>query len=347
MSVQHYVSVSGGADSLATYLLALERGMPFRALGADVGNEDERWEDYVRSISRITGGPEVEIVRADFSDRFEERRAAIRRDWPNELRRKKHTNECRAKPYAERKTCGCPETVLPPVPDHLIEQACAVLYPTGNPFLDLCMLKGRFPGAKSRFCTEELKLVPIQELERVDLEAGRSIITWLGERAEESPGRAAKPTLEWFRWAPDRMTRKALYRPIHSWTKDRCFEIAKRHGVPPNPLYLEGMNRVGCSTCIMATKDEIAEWSLRFPQHVAKIREWERIVSLTSRRGSATFFCAKTVPGTEPDRASIDKAVSWSQTGRGGRQYDMLLAADRAWADENGVHCKSSYGLCE
>lgn len=347
MSVVHYCSVSGGADSLATYLLALERGRPFKAVAADVGNEDERWRDYVLSIPKITGGPEIQIIQADFSDRFEERRAAVRRDWPHELRRKKHSAACRARPYAERKSCSCPVNVLPPVPADVIERACSILQPTGNPFLDLCLLKGRFPGAKSRFCTDELKLIPIQAIESVDLDAGRSIITWLGERAEESPARAAKPTFERFYVRDGETTSKALYRPILHWKKAQCFEIAKRHGMPPNPLYLEGMNRVGCSTCIMATKDEIQEWALRFPQHVDRLREWERLVSMTSRRGGATFFCAKTVPGRDADRATIDRVVDWAQTGKGGRNYDMLLFAEREQADRDGLHCKSSYGLCE
>jgi hypothetical protein len=36
---QHLVSVSGGKDSTAVYLLAMESGRPFRAVFADTGNE--------------------------------------------------------------------------------------------------------------------------------------------------------------------------------------------------------------------------------------------------------------------------------------------------------------------
>jgi 3'-phosphoadenosine 5'-phosphosulfate sulfotransferase (PAPS reductase)/FAD synthetase len=65
-------SVSGGKDSLVIYLLLLEEfGRDgFRAVMADTGHEHPVTLNFVRNISAITGGPEVEIVRADFADRL-------------------------------------------------------------------------------------------------------------------------------------------------------------------------------------------------------------------------------------------------------------------------------------
>ncbi len=37
-----------------------------------------------------------------------------------------------------------------------------MLHASGNPFLDLCMIKGRFPSRKAQFCTQELKLAPMK-----------------------------------------------------------------------------------------------------------------------------------------------------------------------------------------
>jgi 3'-phosphoadenosine 5'-phosphosulfate sulfotransferase (PAPS reductase)/FAD synthetase len=34
--------------------------------------------------------------------------------------------------------------------------------PSGNPFLDMMLWKGRAPSTKAQFCTEHLKLVPIR-----------------------------------------------------------------------------------------------------------------------------------------------------------------------------------------
>lgn len=353
---QHFVGVSGGKDSAATYCLAVERGMPFRALAADTGNEGDEWHDYVRSIHRYVGGPEVEIVRADFTEQMAVRRANIRNDWSRELRVKKHSRSCREEQEkaagrprrsVERiaSVCECPITVFPPVADELIDRAIGLLVPTGNPFLDLCMLKGRFPGAKSRFCTEDLKLEPMNLIKNPVLESGVSIVEWIGERAQESLARSKKPALQRIRW-PSGASR-ILYRPIHQLKHEEVFAIAKRHGLPPNPLYLQGMTRVGCLPCIMAKKGELRKIAQRFPHEIERLEEWERLVMQVSRRQDATFFPAPMVPGVGETRANIRAAVAWSKTSRGGRNYDLLIAAEIATADEDGAMCDSAYGLCE
>ena len=50
--VQHLVNVSGGKDSTAVYLRAIELGGPFRAVFADTGNEDQRVHDWSPSRHR-------------------------------------------------------------------------------------------------------------------------------------------------------------------------------------------------------------------------------------------------------------------------------------------------------
>lgn len=62
------ISVSGGKDSTALYCLAIEfYGNDFLAVFADTGNEHPVTVNYVRNLHVIAGGPEVQIVRADFS----------------------------------------------------------------------------------------------------------------------------------------------------------------------------------------------------------------------------------------------------------------------------------------
>lgn len=46
-------------------------------------------------------------------------------------------------------------------------------------------------------------------------------------------------------------------------------------------------------------------------------------------------------------RATIDKAIDWSRTGRDGRSYDLLIELEQPKADEDGLFCDSEYGLCE
>lgn len=126
-----------------------------------------------------------------------------------------------------------------------------------------------------------------------------------------------------------------LYNPLLHWSVDDVFAIHRRHGIDPNPLYKMGMNRVGCMPCINCRKGELLEIAKRFPEHIDKIREWEAIVGMVSKRGRSTFFVDDdgSLPG-------IDEVVQWAHTSHGGRQLDWI----------NGLPsegCMSAYGLCE
>lgn len=216
------------------------------------------------------------------------------------------------------------------VPDEVVESALAVLHPTGIPFLDLCLWKSRFPSARARFCTEELKVFPMENQVVIPaLKAGREVTQWLGVRHDESKARANLVEREradaghWF------------YRPILTWTATQVFEKIRSSGIEPNPLYKQGLSRVGCMPCIFARKNELLEIAKRFPDEIARVRQWEALVGQASRRQKATFFPSE---GSEQD--GIDKDVLWSKTSRGGHQLtlDAILEAPA---------CSSLYGLCE
>jgi 3'-phosphoadenosine 5'-phosphosulfate sulfotransferase (PAPS reductase)/FAD synthetase len=369
--VQHFVSISGGKDSTAVACLAVERmqrrpDFRPRFLFADTGNEHDVTLEQVAYLARALG-IEIETVKADFSNRFAARREAMARDWPKELRRKQHTTQCRehqandlsyAEKAAYREECDCPIKVSPPVPDHLIRRAISFMVPTGNPFLDMAKLHGRFPGSKTRFCTQELKLDPMEFIKSPIRMAGTPVVEWVGERAEESQARAKKPMIETVRcsWrAP-----AVIYRPIHKWKAAQVFEIAKRHGLKPNPLYLLGMSRVGCF-CIMAQKEEVRLTAMHFPEVIERIAEWEvdcgnvaRHANTAVARGERDEFISSFLPTDKlpPDengkvRARIDRAVEWSKTSRGGRNYDLLNTLDEIEQLSDGPKCSSKYGLCE
>jgi 3'-phosphoadenosine 5'-phosphosulfate sulfotransferase (PAPS reductase)/FAD synthetase len=215
------------------------------------------------------------------------------------------------------------------VPEDRVLKALGMLVPTGNPFLDLCLWKGRFPSTKARFCSEELKRNPIVEAQIELLDAGNEIWSWQGVRADESLARRDLPELDevggglW------------NYRPILKWTADDCFAMHKKHGIKHNPLYEQGMGRVGCMPCIHARKDELLEISKRFPEEVERVARWERLVSAASKRGSSTFGV-----GVDVSVSSIHSVIEWAKTSHGGKQYDFLRM-------EEGPSCSSIYGLCE
>ncbi|NSX92670.1 phosphoadenosine phosphosulfate reductase family protein [Agrobacterium tumefaciens] len=311
MTLAHVVSVSGGKDSTALYLRAMERGLPFRAVFADTGNEHEWTYDFVRELPGRTGGPEIQWVKADFSARLAKKRKFVARVWP-----------------------------IKGVPMDKVEKALALLHPTGNPFLDLCLLKTRFPSARARFCTDDTKLVPIfEQVYRPIVDTGTTLISWQGVRHEESLARADLPRLQRINPVPFSMPAalRALgenwktyaYRPLIEWTVDDVFAYHRKHGIAHNPLYDAGMGRVGCMPCIMCRKDEMRAIADRFPDHIDRIADWEALVSDVSKRGNSTFFNIQDDPllsnGWDKDdydwsleNTGIRARVEWSRTSRGG-----------------------------
>lgn len=302
MNTLNIINVSGGKDSTATLLLALQLNTPnILPVFADTGHEHPATYAHLEYLeSRL--GVTIKRIKADFAKDIERKRRYVRDKWP-------------AKGVAQS----------------VIDSALATLHPTGIPFLDLCIMKGRFPSTKTKFCTTELKVLPM--LEQVilpALKAGQEITQWLGVRGEESSARANLPESEWEDpgvW---------LYRPIHSWSAVEVFDFHRKHGVDPNPLYLQGMGRVGCMPCIMARKAEILEIAKRYPEELDRVREWERVVSKASKSGFSTLFPSANGHG----EGGIDAEVRWSKTAFGGRQMtiDAVLEAPS---------CSSIYGLCE
>jgi 3'-phosphoadenosine 5'-phosphosulfate sulfotransferase (PAPS reductase)/FAD synthetase len=325
VSAEHnIVSVSGGKDSTALLLLAIERGAEnLSAVFADTGHEHPQTIEYVQYLNDNVFP--IRTIKADFSRRIEAKAAFIAEKW-------------REQGIAEEK----------------VLRALAVMKPTGNPFLDLCIWKGRFPSTKARFCSEELKRNPIiAQVQRPLLDSGADVISWQGVRADESENRRNLPENECKEIDAHTGAELWNFRPILQWTVDDVFAMHRKHGIKPNPLYQQGMGRVGCMPCIHARKDELLEIGLRFPEEIDRVAEWEFIVGEASKRDMATFFATAQLAGPQQTSDSADislathgvwQAIEWAKTGRGGRQYDMFRV-DGEQAD--APLCTSIYGLCE
>lgn len=306
--ILNIVSISGGKDSAATLLLAIERKVPnLFAVFADTGNEHQITYDYVRYLEQATG---VSIIwlKADFSKQIEAKRQRLFKVIRGEPIRNNGNKWTRRKAIRTLKH----------------------LHTTGNPFLDLCIWKGRFPSTKARFCSTELKReVILYKLQFPLIELGFKIISWQGVRADESPDRAKLSVSDNI---GDGVTN---YRPILKWSASDCFDMHAEYHLKPNPLYKMGMGRVGCMPCIHCNKAELRQISDRFPEEIDRIEKWERIVGAASRSLSATLF-------TSDKRGhGIRELVEWSRTTRGGKHYDLIPMT------EDTTACSSIYGLCE
>lgn len=329
------VSVSGGKDSTACALLAIEQvGVEScRLVFADTGHEHALTIDYVRDYLPEALGVPIETVRADFARQIAGKREFVEQVWPAKG-----------------------------VPDEIIRRALSVLHPTGVPFLDLCLWKGRFPSRRAQFCTQHLKRIPLDAYLLDRMGEGVEVESWRGIRRDESESR--KDT------APRELTPEGfvIVHPIHDWTAKQVVDYVVAKGVRLNPLYSQGMRRVGCMPCINCGKDELWEIANRWPQYIDVIREWESLVSMAAKRGMTSFFTdgaqVSRVPRSgwrqdievaadgrsiavwiEPNdavfaRCTVDERVRWAETARGGRQLDFIRSTPTP-------ACTSVYGLCD
>lgn len=302
----HVVSVSGGKDSTATWLLA-DKQFPGQVVPvfADTGNEHEATYEYLAYLE-VVMGQRIHRLKADFSDRIANKRRFVQEKWP-----------------------------LHGVPDAKVEEALATLVPSGNPYLDLCIWKGRFPSRMAQFCTQELKTIPLVEFQMWWIDTlCVDVWSWQGVRRDESFNRRNAKGFE--------SVGGGLYvwRPIAGWSAQVTVDFVVSCGVKLNPLYQQGMKRVGCMPCINASKNEVAEIARRFPEHIDRIGQWERIVASASKRNAASFFPAPNDGRADIQGRNILERVEWSKTKYGGKDYNP------AW-DEPAPACSSSYGLCE
>ena len=317
MNEYNIVSVSGGKDSSALLCLAKEqKPKNMLAVFCDTGHEPQQTYDYVRYLESALGIP-IRWVKADFSAQINAKRERL---------------EAVVRGEKVPRNTWTPEQAASAIP---------YLVPTGNPFVDLCIWKGRFPSTKARFCSEELKRnVILEQVNKPLWNEGAYIVSWQGVRADESSARALLEEEE------DVDQNYTIYRPLLRWTAEECFAMHRKHGIKHNPLYEQGMGRVGCMPCIHANKDELREIAVRFPDEIERVARMEAQVGGASRRRTSSFFSSDKTPGEHvgnPDMLmpQIHAVVEWSKTGRGGRQYDWLKMEDE------GLLCSSLYGLCE
>ena len=332
MNVRRVVSMSGGKDSTAVALLAEDLGAgDVEHVFVDTGNEHEITLQYVHEYLPTVLKAPIATVRASFDREIAGKRKYIEEKWLEKG-----------------------------VPVAHVEAALSILVPTGNPFLDLCLWKGRFPSRKAQFCTQFLKRRVLEDFMLARLEAGLEVESWRGIRRDESEAR--KNAVERAQAAEG----WAIVHPIVDWSAQKTVDFVRSRGVELNPLYSQGMGRVGCMPCINCSKDELLEISRRFPEHVARIREWERIVGMAAKGGRSSFFTERCKVSKVPlpdwthveatddepehwlepqmealERCSIDQRIEWAKTSRGGRQFDLVRS------DMPAPACSSLYGLCE
>jgi 3'-phosphoadenosine 5'-phosphosulfate sulfotransferase (PAPS reductase)/FAD synthetase len=360
-NIRHIVSVSGGKDSTATLIHAMNR-VPHEQIipiFCDTGNEHAITYQYLDDLERHIGFPIVRL-KADFSAEIAAKRRFVARDC--RTRREYQTApvfDHAGNPVPKRDGRGNIIMRLDRKSGEMVpvqktrkvgggrkarwsnkakRRALAVLHPSGNPFLDMCLWKGRFPSTIARFCTEELKRNLLVNFQLGLQDQGFSVLSWQGIRRDESANRRNAKRVE-------RVGRGMwIFRPIVDWTAQQTVDFVRASGFPLNPLYSQGCNRVGCMPCIHVKKSELSEISWRFPEEIDRIEQWEILVCQASKHGFSTMIGDSHV-GLDRRQVfselNIREQVRWATNTRVGGNLSLF------GPDEFNTSCSSAYGLCE
>lgn len=222
--------------------------------------------------------------------------------------------------------------------------------------IDLAEKKSRFPSSQRRFCTSELKSIPMIDYLLDEVKDDFMVVQ--GIRGLESESRSkmqaqcnyfkyyiesikidknGKPKYHTYRrkevleyckqYATD------VFRPVFDWTAQQVIDYIIDNGLKPNPLYRLGMKRVGCFPCIMSGLSEIHQLAERFPERIIEIAENEK-------RIGSSFFGPDKIPSKYYGGAYplITDVVKYAKG-----KYD----AGQLFDDYTATSCMSYYGLCE
>ncbi len=218
-------------------------------------------------------------------------------------------------------------------------------------FQSLCEKKQRFPSVKARFCTQELKVFPMQRWMQAGIDSGGLVrpVLCQGVRAGESLRRSKMA--EWDNTGGDFNGFYDIWRPILRWSVEEVFAAHERHGLEPNPLYRLGAGRVGCWPCIHVRLGELRNGFRRDTELLPKMVALEVAVIARAKRGASSFFAHDKIPAYAHD--SYDEASEMTYASiTAVHDYLMKPEQDDLFASEDGdlddvPTCMSQYGLCE
>ena len=192
-------------------------------------------------------------------------------------------------------------------------------------FVSLVRKKQMFPSRLIRFCTQELKVKPFQKyLESLDSDP----IVVLGIRREESSARA-----KFDRWKFNETYDAMVFAPLVDHTFDDIIKMHQEKEILPNPLYLQGAQRVGCFPCIFARKNEVKTAAKLYPERFNVIERLED--ELSEAKGKRLSF----FHGRGTGDAGIRDVLQWASTEWGGKQYPMF-----DFTAQDGC---TRWGMCE
>lgn len=208
----------------------------------------------------------------------------------------------------------------------------------GLDFYELAKKKKRFPSAKARFCTQELK-TRVTQAHLLNLMETNTVIAVTGVRAQESIARSKLLERE-FDWTIG----AEVWRPILKWTIEDVWAIHKKYGISPNPMYAKGAARVGCAPCIFSRKSEIRMLAREYPERIERIARHEKENGYTLFSPDKTpkqfhDLSATNKSGESVTFASIYNVVAWARNGNN-LDFESELFDDSYFCDVGLGQCE-------
>jgi 3'-phosphoadenosine 5'-phosphosulfate sulfotransferase (PAPS reductase)/FAD synthetase len=124
--------------------------------------------------------------------------------------------------------------------------------------------RGMWPSSAARYCTSDQKRAPARRLmTQIVRELGpfggrpARLLNVMGLRAAESPGRAKKAAFELDTSASNGKRQVFTWLPVHDWTDGQVWSYIRNSGVPYHRAYDDGMTRLSCSLCVLASKKDL------------------------------------------------------------------------------------------
>lgn len=278
--ISKVILIDGTASSITAWYKLVSAGVPAVPVFVRTGNEHPDTMEYLDYLRNRIG--DIRSIERDYSAELLKKKERVATVWAIEG----HAHD-------------------------RIEAALLALSPTDAPFLNMCLLVGRFPGWDVAFCDPELIYQPLREqVVRPLIDQGHDVIRYVHG---ESIGKARRNAIVGER--------------IDLLPEDTAaLTYLDRHGIAPHPAYLAGY-APRCGICFKDAKARIKQISQDEPATLTRIREWEKRVAAATMSGEASYFRSSKVPATHGDYRRVIPIMDiaeWSMTTKGGRNKDWI-----------------------
>ncbi len=130
------------------------------------------------------------------------------------------------------------------------------------------------PAKDFRWCCKTCKLGPATQLIQRNFPGG--VLSFIGQRAYESQQRAEKSRIWRNPWTPNQLAAS----PIQKWTAMHVWLYLLSKAADVNPLYEDGLERIGCFMCPATDLAELA----RVRQMAPEYERWQKYLDAYAER---------------------------------------------------------------